>query len=63
MSEAWGTVQLRDKHGNLHEVNGRTRPGASPILAGSKVLLLEYDETKGVFIVVRLSDLDERLAS
>jgi len=45
-----GTAQLYDNYGNLHEVSCRVPPGEPEFAQGEKVVLMEYDEERKVFL-------------
>ena len=52
VTPTFGTAQLYDEHGTMHEVDCRTRPDGTPIPSGTRVALVEYDEARQVFIAV-----------
>jgi hypothetical protein len=54
ITPTFGTAQVYDQHGTLHEVDCRVRPSEEPIPAGAQVALADYDEAKQVFIAVRI---------
>jgi len=51
VTETSGTAQLTDGYGNFHEVPCRVKTGEAEFTQGERVVLMEYDEQRRVFLV------------
>jgi len=51
VTEKFGIAHLRDKHGDLHKLYCRLRPGKEIIKKGEPVMLIAYDKKKKEYIV------------
>lgn len=56
VTSTFGEAQVYDKYDNQHTVSCRVRPGESQIHTGSRILLIDYDRKRRVFIVEPYSD-------
>ena len=54
ITPTFGSAQVYDQHGTMHEVSCRTQPDEAPIPAGTAVALVEYDPARQVFLAVRI---------
>jgi hypothetical protein len=61
ISHTFGAAQVRDQYGNLHQVDCRIGPADGEIPAGTRVVLLDYDETCEVFGVLTEEQLEARV--
>lgn len=59
ITATFGTANVHDNIGNLHEVICRVPPGEKPIPFGSHVLLTGYDPGRRIFSVLEQKDLLE----
>jgi hypothetical protein len=48
---AGGLVQVHDRRGNLHQLASRSLKGEGVLAAGTPVVLVDYDEGRGLFEV------------
>lgn len=55
VTETTGRIHVYDASGSLHEEACRLEPGQSPIEKGGRVLLVDYDEARRLFLVEKLS--------
>jgi hypothetical protein len=52
ITERQGRAQLYDAHGSLQEVPVRIKPGEAEIPPRTEVVLLSYDQKRGVYYVL-----------
>jgi hypothetical protein len=58
VSDHYGTVSLRDRFDTQHTLYCRGRAGQPTLPSGTQVLLIEFDETRRMFIVEPITDQD-----
>lgn len=59
VTETAGTVRLYDRLHTLRQLDSRTRPGATPLPEGAKVVVCDYDPQTQIFIVCRPEEIFE----
>jgi hypothetical protein len=51
IDEKFGLVAVRESGGDLYQFPCRTAAGATPIMAGARVVLFDYDAAESLFLV------------
>lgn len=51
VTESSGTVNVQDSFGTVHRVQAKTEPDAEPVGSGREVIVVDFDEEDGRFVV------------